>query len=86
MFGFARGLVLRRFVGCLHEWIWVNAGGWALAMAVIYCGASLPQSDSYIVTVIVTGAVTGIVAGLAIGTVTGAGLVWMLRRPKESAG
>ena len=82
VFGFAQWLVLRRYVKHAVVWIWANAIGWALAMAVIYVGASLPNAEWRVTAVIVTGAVTGIVAGLAIGAVTGAGLVRVLKDPR----
>ena len=79
VFGFAQWLVLRRQTQRGTLWIWVNAIGWALAMSVIYFGASLPTAEWPIAAVVVDGAVTGIAAGLAIGSVTGTGLVWLLR-------
>ena len=79
VFGAAQCFVLRRHVSAATVWIWTNAIGWALAMAVIYLGASLPTAEWTLGAVVLTGALTGIVAGLTIGAVTGAGLVRLHR-------
>ena len=79
VFGFAQWLVLRRQTKQGAIWILANAAGWALAMSVIYLGASLPTAEWPIAAVVVDGALTGIVAGLSVGGVTGTGLVWLLR-------
>jgi hypothetical protein len=45
--------------------------GWAPAMAVIFVGATVPDSSWPPLAVVATGTVTGAVAGVALGAVTG---------------
>lgn len=71
LLGAAQGTVLRGRVR--HPWRWVsaNALGWAVAMPVIFVGASTPSATWSTAGVIATGAVTGALAGAALGLVTG---------------
>lgn len=75
VFGFAQWLPLREHAD--RAWIWIpaNAIGWAVAMAIIFVGATLPEANWLIWQIIPLGAIVGIVAGLAVGAITGIGLV-----------
>jgi F420H(2)-dependent quinone reductase len=55
-----------------HPWRWVGscAAAWAPAMAVIFVGASAPDSDWPLVVVAGIGTVTGLVAGAVLGLVS----------------
>ena len=72
--GAAQALVMRNHVR--HPWRWVtaNALGWALAMPVIFLGASTAGATWPWPATVGYGALTGAVAGAALGAVTGAWL------------
>lgn len=71
LLGLAQAAVLRRQVR--HPWRWVpaNALGWAVAMAVIFTGASTAGASWPLVAVVGYGALTGAIAGAGLGAVTG---------------
>jgi hypothetical protein len=56
-----------------HPWRWVgaNSAAWALAMAVIFLGATAPDADWSGPTVAALGTVTGLAAGAVLGLVSG---------------
>jgi hypothetical protein len=72
--GAGQALVLRG--RCRHPWRWVtaNALGWAVAMAVIFTGATTAGADWSWPVLLGYGALTGAVAGTGLGVVTGAWL------------
>ena len=74
LLGAAQAVVLRRRVR--HPWRWVtaNACGWAVAMAVIFAGATTAAAGWSWPVLLGYGALTGAVAGMALGVVTGAWL------------
>ena len=69
--GAAQAYTLRRAVR--HPWRWVtaNAVAWPVAMALIFVGASMPDTGWSRVSVLGMGAITGAVAGAALGLVSG---------------
>lgn len=69
--GAAQALVLRGPVP--HPWRWVpaNAFAWALAMPVVFLGATSPGDDWSVPAVMASGAVTGAAAGGVLGVVSG---------------
>jgi MFS family permease len=69
--GTAQALVLRGLVP--HPWRWVsaNALGWAVAMPVIFGGATMPSADWSVLSVVALGALTGALAGAVLGLVSG---------------
>lgn len=69
--GAVQAAVLRSHVR--HPWRWVtaNAAGWAPAMAVIFFGAALPDTDWSVLAVLAAAAVAGVTAGTVLGLVTG---------------
>ena len=71
--GVAQAAVLRR-AGVRHPWRWVtaNATGWAVAMPVIFTGATTAGASWPWPVVVGYGAITGALAGAALGLVTGA--------------
>jgi hypothetical protein len=71
VFGAAQGAVLRGHVANPRSWITANAAGWAVAMAVIMTGASIPSGPWPWPQLLALGIATGVLAGLAIGAVTG---------------
>ncbi len=71
LLGAAQATILRGHLS--HPWRWVsaNAAAWAPAMAVIFVGASAPDSQWPLPAVAGVGTVTGIVAGAVLGLVSG---------------
>jgi hypothetical protein len=71
LLGAAQATVLRGQVR--HPWRWVGASmaAWAPAMAIIFLGASAPEADWPMSTVIPLGTVTGLLAGAVLGLVSG---------------
>ncbi|WP_395727406.1 hypothetical protein [Nakamurella sp.] len=69
--GAGQSLVLRGRVP--HPWRWSGASalGWAVAMPIIFVGASLPGPQWPLAVVITTGALTGLVAGATLGVISG---------------
>ena len=72
--GAAQATVLRHHVR--HPWRWsvANACGWAVAMPVVFLGATTAGAGWSWPTLIGYGALTGAVAGAVLGVVTGAWL------------
>ncbi|MCA9218077.1 MAG: hypothetical protein KDB27_33630 [Planctomycetales bacterium] len=82
LFGFSQWLVLRKHTELACIWIPANSLGWAAALAIIYLGATLPDESCGIWQILLLGTLTGSFWGplqLAIGSVTGFGLVRILR-------
>ena len=71
MFGYFQWLVFRQYALKTFKWIWANALGWAMAMAVIFYFAALPQPSTPTSTVLLYGGIGGVLAGLAVGGITG---------------
>ena len=73
--GAAQAVVLRRHAR--HPWRWcgANACGWAVAMPVVFLGATTAGADWAWPVVVAYGALTGAAAGAALGTVTS---VWLV--------
>ena len=69
--GAAQAWVLRLQVP--HPWRWITASmvAWAVAMPIIFAGASLPGADWPLAAVAGAGTVTGLIAGAALGLVSG---------------
>jgi len=70
-FGAAQWFILRRHAERAHRWIWIHVPAWALAMAAIFLGASLPVPGSSGWFIALTGAAGGVLGGLLLGAVTG---------------
>jgi NAD(P)-dependent dehydrogenase (short-subunit alcohol dehydrogenase family) len=70
-FGAAQWFVLRRHAERAHRWIWIHVPGWALGMAGIFLGASVPSADWPSWAIAVSGASGGALGGLLLGAVTG---------------
>ncbi|GAA1974668.1 hypothetical protein GCM10009798_39880 [Nocardioides panacihumi] len=70
--GAAQAAVLRRTTAVPHPWRWIgtSAAGWAVAMPVIFLGATIPAADWPAVAVLAMGPPTGLIAGTALGVVT----------------
>lgn len=79
--GSAQAIVLRGVVP--HPWRWVlaNVAGWAVAMPLIFVGATSPGAARSFASVVVWGTLTGLVAGAALGVVTGGFLAWLIGSP-----
>jgi hypothetical protein len=71
VFGGAQWFVLRRYAERPGRWIWIHMPAWALAMAGIFLGATLPDAHSPGWFIAVTGAAGGVCGGLLLGAVTG---------------
>jgi hypothetical protein len=78
VFGFFQWLELRRHTKGAGWWIVANTVAWIVGLVVIYLGASLPNPDTAIGTVVLIGAVSGLVAGLLVGAITGIFLVRLI--------
>ena len=70
-FGAAQWFILRRHAERAGRWIWIHLPAWALAMAAIFLGASLPAAGSPGWFIAVTGVLGGVLGGLLLGAVTG---------------
>jgi NAD(P)-dependent dehydrogenase (short-subunit alcohol dehydrogenase family) len=70
-FGAAQWFVLRRHAERSARWIWIHVPAWALAMAAIFLGASLPAAQSSRWYIVFTGAAGGMLGGVLLGAVTG---------------
>src|SRR4051794_1481811 len=69
--GAAQATVLRHVVR--HRWRWVtaNAAGWAVAMTLVFAGATTTGPSWPWTTLVLYGALTGALAGTCLGLVTG---------------
>jgi len=70
-FGAAQWCILRRHAEQAGRWIWIHVPAWALAMAAIFLGASLPDAGSSRSFIALSGAAGGVLGGLLLGAVTG---------------
>ena len=70
-FGAAQWCVLRRHAERAQRWVWVHVPGWALAMAAIFLGASIPSVEWAPSSIVLAGVGGGVVGGLLLGLVTG---------------
>jgi hypothetical protein len=70
-FGAAQWLILRRHAESAARWIWIHVPAWALAMAAIFLGASLPTIEWSAWSIALTGATGGLLGGILLGAVTG---------------
>ena len=70
-FGGAQWVVLRRYADRPGRWIWIHMPAWALAMAGIFLGATLPDAHSSGWFIAATGAAGGVCGGLLLGAVSG---------------
>lgn len=71
MFGYFQWLVFRQYALHTFKWIWANALGWAIAMAIIFYFATLPISSTPTSTILLYGGIGGVLAGLSVGAITG---------------
>ena len=71
LFGYFQWLVFRQYALHTLKWIWANALGWAIAMAIIFYFATLPTSSTPTPTVLLYGGIGGVLAGLSVGAITG---------------
>lgn len=71
LLGAAQAMVLRGVVRRPSRWILGNTLAWPPTMAVIFLGATTPESTWSTPAVVALGAVTGLVAGTVLGVVTG---------------
>ncbi|WP_285598930.1 hypothetical protein [Kineosporia sp. NBRC 101731] len=69
--GGAQALVLHGVARHPFRWVSFSAMAWCPAMAVIFTGATLPDSDWADVSVIALGLGTGLIAGAVLGAVLG---------------
>jgi hypothetical protein len=71
LFGWAQAWALWPYVVNPARWVWANVWAWAVGMAVIMLGATLPSGPWPWPSLLLLGAVTGLVAGASVGAVTG---------------
>jgi len=70
-FGAAQWFVLRRHAERSHVWIWIHVPAWALALAAIFLGATLPTAEWPWLGIAVVGVSGGVLGGVLLGAVTG---------------
>jgi NAD(P)-dependent dehydrogenase (short-subunit alcohol dehydrogenase family) len=70
-FGAAQWFVLRRHAERAQHWIWIHVPAWALAMAAIFLGASVPSAGWSWRSIALSGVAGGAGGGLLLGVVTG---------------
>jgi hypothetical protein len=75
LFGFFQWLELRKHTVQAARWIPANAIAWAIGLAIIYLGASMPTAETALAMVILIGTVSGLLAGLSVGAITGLFLI-----------
>lgn len=75
VFGLFQWFELKNHVKAAWRWIGANAVGWALAMVVIFWGATAPDANTPAIAIIAIGALVGILARLIVGAVTGISLL-----------
>jgi NAD(P)-dependent dehydrogenase (short-subunit alcohol dehydrogenase family) len=71
VFGAAQWLVLRRHAPRAWRWIAIHVPGWALAMAAIFLGTSVPTPSWPAWAIAIAGAAGGALGGALLGAVTG---------------
>jgi len=71
LFGYFQWLVFKQYALHTAKWIWANALGWAIAMALIFFFATLPDANTSTLTILVYGIIGGVFAGLSVGAITG---------------
>jgi NAD(P)-dependent dehydrogenase (short-subunit alcohol dehydrogenase family) len=70
-FGTAQWFVLRRHAERAHRWIWIHVPAWALAMAAIFLGASIPGADWAPWSIGLSGVAGGALGGVLLGAISG---------------
>ncbi|MDI9936287.1 hypothetical protein ACVH9Z_05215 [Rhodococcus opacus] len=80
--GAAQAMTVRRLVPRPTRWVLANTIAWPPTMAVIFIGATTPESGWPTVAVAAFAAITGIAAGTVLGIVTG----WFLPTLDGSVG
>lgn len=75
LFGFFQWVELKKHASKASRWIPANSLGWAVGLAIIFLGASMPSVDTSLAIVILIGTVSGLLAGLAVGAITGLFLI-----------
>lgn len=84
LFGLFQWFELKNHVNAAWRWIAANAVGWALAMVVIFWGATTPDANTPAIVIIAIGALVGILAGLIVGAATGVSLLAFTREKNHS--
>lgn len=70
-FGSSQWFVLRRHAERAHRWIWIHVPAWALAMAAISLGASVPRADWAPWSIGLSGLAGGALGGVLLGAISG---------------
>ncbi|NYF09002.1 hypothetical protein HDC94_000158 [Leifsonia sp. AK011] len=83
--GAGQAFVLARTVRHPARWVGISTLAWAPAMAVIFLGATAPDTTWPTPIVIVLGALTGAVAGAVLGLVSGVLSPWLMGRSAVGA-
>jgi hypothetical protein len=78
--GGAQWLVLRRHLSAAGHWVWISAVAWLGGLAVVFAGMSVTQAGDPVWKLIAIAAGSGLLMGATAAALSGAGLVWLLRR------
>jgi retinol dehydrogenase-12 len=70
-FGAGQWLVLRHHAQHAGRWIGIHVPGWAVAMAAIFAGASVPRADWSPSAILLAAALGGLLGGVLLGATTG---------------
>ncbi len=69
-FGWVQSLALKKHVADVHQWIFMNAVGWAFGMVWIFLAATLPDETTPVWVILMGGVIGGALAGLSVGVAT----------------
>ena len=75
LFAIFQRLELKRHTSKTSRWILANALGWALGIAIIFLGASIPSVNSVPAVTILIATISGLLVGLSVGAITGLFLI-----------
>jgi hypothetical protein len=75
LFAIFQRLELKRHTSKTSRWILANALGWALGIAIIFLGASIPFVNTVLAVTILIATISGLLAGLSVGAITGLFLI-----------
>ena len=83
--GLAQALVLGRFVEHAGWWLPANAAAWAIGVTLVIAAMSPTTEDTPAAVVAAVSVAAGLLMGVVVAAITGATLVWLLRRGESAA-
>ena len=71
LFGLFQSFELKKHSGKWKWWITANTLAWAVAMLIIFIGATWPSAATPVIFIILSAIISGCLAGLSLGAITG---------------